>query len=107
MLLLQLHLMYPVDIERGEFNVGLPLLVNMADKTSWLEQVLEASSGVDKNLLSEYRYRLFKSLESAQRTSDAELCVLSSKEDGISRDFRSEKYIPSSISTSGTSVAFK
>ena len=59
----------------------------MAGKTSWLEQVLEALNADDKNLLSEYRYRLFKSLESAQRTSDAELCVLLSKEDGISRDF--------------------
>ena len=79
----------------------------MADQTSWLEQVLEASSAVDKNLLSEYRYRLFQSLESVQRTSDAEVCVRSSKEDGISKDFRSEIYIPSSTSTSGTFVALK
>ena len=87
--------------------MGFLWLINMADKTSWLEQVLEASSAVDKNLLSEYRYRLFKSLESAQRTSDAEPCVLSSKEDGRSRDFRSEIYIPSSTSTSGIFVALK
>ena len=53
--------------------MGFLLLVNMAGKTSWLEQVLEALSADDKNLLSEYRYRLFKSLESSQRTSDAEL----------------------------------
>ena len=79
----------------------------MAGKTSWLEQVLGALSADDKNLLSEYRYRLFKSLESAQRTSDAELCVLLSKEDGISRDFQSEIYIPSSTSTNGTFVALK
>ena len=87
--------------------MGFLLLVNMADKTSWLEQVLEASSAVDKNLLSEHRYRLFRSLESAQRTSDAELCVLSSKEDGISRDFGSKMYILSSTSTSGTFVPLK
>ena len=87
--------------------MGFLFLVNMADKTSWLEQVLEASSAVDKNLLSEYRYRLFKSLESAQRKSDAEFCVLWSKEDGISRDFRSEIYTPSSTSTVVTFVALK
>ena len=28
--------------------MGFHSLVNMADKTSWLEQVLEASSAVDK-----------------------------------------------------------
>ena len=79
----------------------------MADQTSWLEQVLEALSADHKNLLSEYHYKLFKSLESVQRTFDAELCVLLSKEDGISRDFRSEIYIPSSTSTNGTFVALK
>ena len=51
------------------------LLVNMAGKTSWLKQVLEALNEDDKDLLSEYRYRLYKSFESAQRTSDAEHCV--------------------------------
>ena len=85
--------------------MGFLLLVNMTGRTSWLEEVLEALSADDKILLSEYHYRLFKSLESAQRTSDAELCVLLSKEDGISRDFRSEIYIPSSTSTNGTFVA--
>ena len=79
----------------------------MAGKTSWLEQVLEALNPDDKKLLCEYRYRLFRSLESAQRTSDAELCVLLSKEDGLSRDFRSEIYIPSSTSTAETFVALK
>ena len=53
----------------------------MAGKTWWLEQVLEALSADDKNLLNEYRYRLFKSLESAPKTPDAELCVLLSKEE--------------------------
>ena len=77
----------------------------MAGKTSWLEQVLEALDAHDKNLFCEYRYRLFKSLESAQRTSDAELCVLLSKEDGLFRDFRPEIYIPSSTSTAGIFVA--
>ena len=62
----------------------------MAGKTSWLEQVMEALNADDKNLLIEYRYRLFKSLKWAQRTIDAELCVLLSKDDAISRDFRSE-----------------
>ena len=46
----------------------------MAGKTSWLEQVLETLNAAGKNLLREYRYRFFKSLESAQKTSDAELC---------------------------------
>ena len=49
--------------------MGFLLLVNMAGKASWLEQVLEALNAGDKNLLSKYRYRLFKFLESAQRTS--------------------------------------
>ena len=62
----------------------------MAGKTSWLEQVMEALNADDKNLLSEYRYRLFKSLKWARRTIDAELCVLLSKDDAISSDFRSE-----------------
>ena len=79
----------------------------MAGKTSWLEQVLEALNADHKNLLSEYRYRLFKSLELVQRTSDVDLCVLLSKEDGISKDFRSEIYISSSTSTMGTFVTLK
>ena len=79
----------------------------MAGKTSWLEQVLEALNADDKNLLSECRYRLFKSLELVQRTSDVDLCVLLSKEDGISKDFRSEIYISSSTSTMGTFVTLK
>ena len=79
----------------------------MAGKASCLEQVLESLNTDDKNLHSEYRHRLFKSLELAQRTSDAELCVLLSKEDGISRNFQSEIYIPSSTSTMGTFMALK
>ena len=79
----------------------------MAGKTSCLEQVLESLIADCKNLLSEYRHRLFKSLELAQRTSDAELFVLLSKEDGISRNFRSEIYIPSLTSTMGTFTALK
>ena len=79
----------------------------MAGKTSWLEQVLEALNADDKNLLSEYRYRLFKSLGLVQRTSDVDLCVLLSKKEGISKDFQSEIYISSSTSTMGTFVALK
>ena len=79
----------------------------MAGKTSWLEQVLEALNADDKNLLSEYRYRLFKSLGLVQRTSDVDLCVLLSKKEGISKSFQSEIYISSSTSTMGTSVALK
>ena len=96
-----------LTVESDWFHVGCLLLVNMAGKTSWLEQVLQALNAADKNLLCEYRHRLFKSLESAQRTSDAELCVLLSKEDGLSRDFRSEICIPYSTSTAGTFVALK
>ena len=52
----------------------------------------------DKDSLCEYHYRFCKCFESAQRTTDAELCVLLSKrsENGISRDFGSEIYILSS-----------
>ena len=80
--------MFPKEIEQAQFNVGFLLLVNMACKTLWSEQVLKALNTDDKILLSEYRQRLFKTLESSQKTSDAELCVLLYKEDGISRDFR-------------------
>ena len=40
------------------------------------EQVLRALNACEKDLLREYHYRLFKCFESAQRTTDAELCVL-------------------------------
>ena len=68
------------------------MLTNRANKTSWLavsylisyvsvgaEQVLGALNAYDKDLLCEYHYRLFKCFKSAQRTTDAELCVLMSK----------------------------
>ena len=67
--------------------MGFLLLVSMAGKTSWLEQVLESLNADDKNLLSEYLYRLSKSLEVAQRTFDAKFCVLLSREYGITRKF--------------------
>ena len=67
------------------------MLANRAGKT-WLavsyltfyvyvgaEQVLRALNAYDKDLLREYHYRLFKCFESAQRTTDAELCFLLSK----------------------------
>ena len=49
-------------------------------KTSYLivvavEQVLGALNANEKGLLREYYYRLFKFLESAQRTTGAELCI--------------------------------
>lgn len=47
-----------------------------------------------KDLLSEYKYRLLKLLESTYRTFDADINILSSKVDGISRDFCTEIYIP-------------
>ena len=63
-----------------------------AGKTSWLtvsylisyvyvgiEQVPGALNAYDKDLLREYHYGLFKCFESAQRTTDAELCVVLSK----------------------------
>ena len=49
--------------------MGFLFFINTASKTSWLEQMLEALNADDKNLLSEYHYMLFNSLESAQRTS--------------------------------------
>ena len=39
----------------------------MVGKTSQVEQLLRASNADDKDLASEYRYRLFKCLESAQK----------------------------------------
>ena len=41
--------------------------------------MLRALNAYEKDLLREYHYRLFKCFESAQRTTDAELCVLLSK----------------------------
>ena len=69
--------------------------------------MLGAFNTYEKDLLREYHYRLLKCFESAQRTTDAELCVLLSKrsENGISRDFGSEIYVLSS--TMETFVALK
>ena len=39
--------------------MGFLLLVNMAGKTSWLQQALEALNADDKDLLSECRYKLY------------------------------------------------
>ena len=41
--------------------------------------MLGAFNTYEKDLLREYHYRLLKCFESAQRTTDAELCVLLSK----------------------------
>ena len=38
--------------------------------------MLGALNAYDKDLLREYHYRLFNFFESAQRTTDAELCVI-------------------------------
>lgn len=46
------------------------------------------------DLLSEYKCRLLKSLESTYSTFDADINILSSKVDGMSRDFCTEIYIP-------------
>ena len=43
------------------------------------EKKLGACNAYEKDLLREYHYRLLKYFESAQRTTDAELCVLLSK----------------------------
>ena len=55
-----------------------------------------------KDLLSEYYYMAFKCLISVPRITDAKLCVLLSKENGISRNVGSEIYILSPTSTVGT-----
>ena len=54
--------------------------------------MLEAFSAYEKDLLRKYHYRRLKSFESAQRTTDAELCVLLSKRRMayIQEDFGSE-----------------
>ena len=41
--------------------------------------MLGAFSAYEKDLLRKYHYRYLKCFESAQRTTDAELCVLLSK----------------------------
>ena len=41
--------------------------------------MLGALYAYEKDLLREYHYRFLKCFESAQRTTDAELCVLLSK----------------------------
>ena len=43
------------------------------------EQVLKALNEYDQDFLREYHYRDFKCYKSAQRITDAELCVLLSK----------------------------
>ena len=43
------------------------------------EQVLGALNAYDKDLLCEYHYSFFKYFESAQRTTNAEPCVLLSR----------------------------
>ena len=66
------------------------LLANRAGETSWkgrAEQVSGALTEDNKNLICQYFYRFFKFLQSLQRTTGAKLCVLLSKENGISRDF--------------------
>ena len=71
-------------------NISFTCKQGWLGKTSQLivvtaEQVLGALNANDKDLLCEYYYRLFKFLESAQRT-------ILSKENVISRDFGSESY---------------
>ena len=46
------------------------------------EQVLGALNAYEKGILREYHYRLFKCLESSQRTTHAELGALLSKRRG-------------------------
>ena len=41
--------------------------------------MLGALNAYEKDLLREYHYRIFKCFGSAQRTTDADLCVLLSK----------------------------
>ena len=72
-----------------------------------VEQVLGVLNTDEKDLLCEYHDRLFKCLESVQRTTDAELCVLLIKENGISRDFSSDICIPPSTSTMGEFVTLR
>ena len=56
--------------------------------------MLGAFYAYEKDLLREYHYRLLKCFESAQRTTDAELCVfLSKKENGLSREILDQKFI--------------
>ena len=54
------------------------------------EQVPGALNAYEKDLLREYHYRLF---ESAQRTTDAELCVLLSKRRMAYPEILAQKFI--------------
>ena len=69
--------------------------------------MLGAFYAFEKDLLREYHYRLLKCFELAQRTTDAELCVLLSKRRMglIQRDFGLENYMLSL--TMETFVAMK
>ena len=72
------------------------------------EQMLGTLNADDKGLLCQYHYRLFKYLESVQRTTDAELRAFLSTQNDISRDFGSDIYIHSSTLTMmGKFVALK
>lgn len=61
--------------------------------------MLGALNTDEEDLLCEYYDILLKCLESVQRITDAEFCVILIKENGISRDFSSDIYIPPSIRT--------
>ena len=55
--------------------------------------MLQAFNAYEKDLVGEYHYRLFKCFESAQRTTDAELCVLLSKRRMAYPEILAQKFI--------------
>ena len=55
--------------------------------------MLRALNAYDKDLVREYHYSLFKCFESAQRTTNAELCVLLSKRRMAYPEVLAQKFI--------------
>ena len=55
--------------------------------------MLQAVNAYEKDLVGEYHYRLFKCFESAQRTTDAELCVLLSRRRMANTKILAQKFI--------------
>ena len=55
--------------------------------------MLRELKAYEKDLVREYHYRLFKCFESAQRTTDAELCVLLSKRRMAYLDILAQKFV--------------
>ena len=72
-----------IALNNQEFRISADLNNRESTVISYVyigaEQLLGVLNACDTDLLCEHHYRLFKCLESARRTTDAELCALLSK----------------------------